>query len=311
MRNGRANTMWAGLMVLSCTMAAPAPRAARSGQPAAKEASGDLAGRGLRVGPVPTAPRSQQWGIVDIGVDMRAREALVDLGVGWARVGLKLGEKGWTNKLVMIRQIAAELQRSGVGVWLTLFHTPAFARTAPEHIPERLKGALEPVLETIAMLTGNIQQYERQIARLCQKRYPETQQLQQVAGVGALTALAYVLTLEEPERFNSSRAVGPYLGLRPKKRQSGDKDPALRITKAGDKMLRRLLVGSAHYILGPFGPDTELRRWGLKLAGRGGPHGNKKAAVAVARKLAVVLHRLWLSGDEYEPLRGPLEVPAA
>ena len=192
--------------------------------------------------------------------------------------------------------------------------TPSFVRRATPYLPERLRPALEPVLETIAMLTRSIQEYERQIAQLCKKRYPETQLLQQVAGVGALTALAYVLTLEEPERFNSSRAVGPYLGLRPKKRQSGDKDPSLRITKAGDKMLRRLLVGSAHYIIGPFGPDCELRRWGLELARRGGPHGNKKAAVAVARKLAVLLHRLWMSGEDYEPLRqnaGRQDVPAA
>ncbi len=166
MRNGRANTMLAGLMVLSCTMAAPAPRAARSGQPAAKEASGDLAGRGLRVGPVPTAPRSQQWGIVDIGVDMRAREALVDLGVGWARVGLKLGEKGWTNKLVMIRQIAAELQRSGVGVWLTLFHRDpanilengtvgyAAAERVPTRGPDRYQALVENAVGRLARTVG-------------------------------------------------------------------------------------------------------------------------------------------------------------
>ncbi len=236
-------------------------------------------------------------------VQHRGRQARADLAVIRSRDALV---KSCTQLVSHVRGAV-----KSAGCRIPRCSTPAFARTAPEHIPERLKGALEPVLETIAMLTGNIQQYERQIVQLCQGRYPETQQLQQVAGVGALTALAYVLTLEEPERFNTSRAVGPYLGLRPKKRQSGDKDPALRITKAGDKMLRRLLVGSAHYILGPFGPDTELRRWGLKLAGRGGPHGNKKAAVAVARKLAVVLHRLWLSGDEYEPLRAPVEVSAA
>jgi len=143
--------------------------------------------------------------------------------------------------------------------------------------------------------------YDRQIEQLCKDRYPETERLRGPKGVGALTALAFVLVVEDPSRFNTSRAVGPYLGLRPKRRQSGESDPQLGITKAGDVMLRRLLVGSAHYILGPFGPDCELRRWGLELAARGGCNAKNRAAVAVARKLAVLLHRLWVSGQEYEP----------
>lgn len=168
MRKGRVSTMLAGLMVLSCTMATPAPRAARSGQPAAHEASGDLAGPGLLADSVPAAPRSQQWGIVDIGVDMRAQEALVDLGVGWVRVGLKLGEKGWTNKLAKIRQIAAELQRAGVGVWLTLFHrdptnilengTVGYAATQrggfPPADPDRYQALVEKAVGRLARTLG-------------------------------------------------------------------------------------------------------------------------------------------------------------
>lgn len=183
--------------------------------------------------------------------------------------------------------------------------TSAFARRAPEHVPDALEPAIAPVLELIETLSRQIRQYDRSIQQLCEQRYPETQSLRQVSGVGALTALAYVLTLEDPERFRTSRAVGPYLGLRPRKRQSGDSNPSLGITKAGDVMLRRLLVGSAHYVLGPFGPDCDLRRWGLGLAARGGPHGKKRAAVAVARKLAVLMHRLWLTEQHYEPLRRP------
>ena len=117
-----------------------------------------------------------------------------------------------------------------------------------------------------------------------------------------MTSLAYVLTLENPERFAKSRDVGPYLGLVPKQEDSGESQPQLRISKAGDMMLRRLLVGSAHYILGPFGPDTDLRRYGLRLCARGGKNAKKRAAVAVARKLAVLLHRLWVGGEVYEPL---------
>lgn len=179
--------------------------------------------------------------------------------------------------------------------------TPAFAKRAADHVPEVLKPALDPVLETIGTLTRQIRTYDRQVEQLCQDRYPETERLRGPKGVGALTALAFVLVVEDPSRFNTSRAVGPYLGLRPKQRQSGESDPQLGITKAGDVMLRRLLVGSAHYILGPFGPDCELRRWGLELTARGGCNAKSRAAVAVARKLAVLLHRLWVSGHEYEP----------
>ena len=136
-----------------------------------------------------------------------------------------------------------------------------------------------------------------------QEHYPETDLLRHVEGVGALTALAFVLTLEDPYRFAKSRSVGAYLGLVPATDQSGDRDPQKRISKEGDEMLRKLLVGSAHYILGPFGTDSDLRRHGEKIASRGGKNSKKRAAVAVARKLAVLLHSLWINAEVYEPLR--------
>ena len=138
---------------------------------------------------------------------------------------------------------------------------------------------------------------------MARERYPEVERLKQVSGVGTLIALAYVLTLEDPLRFRRSRDAGCYVGLRPKRRDSGDSSPQLRITKEGDRYLRKLLVQGAHYVLGPFGPDCDLRRWGLKLAARGGKNAKKRARVAVARKLAVLLHKLWVSGAVYEPLR--------
>ena len=147
--------------------------------------------------------------------------------------------------------------------------------------------------------------------KLATEKYAHTSLLRQVKGVGPLTSLAYVLTLENPERFAKSRDVGPYLGLVPKQEDSGDSQPQLGISKAGDEMVRRLLVGSAHYILGPFGPDTDLRRYGLRLCERGGKNAKKRAAVAVARKLAVLLHRLWVSGEVYEPLRNGLPAVTA
>ena len=170
-------------------------------------------------------------------------------------------------------------------------------------MPEALLPALGPILEQIGSLTERIRDYDRKLETICQEHYPETELLRQVEGVGALTALTFVLTLEDPHRFEKSRSVGAYLGLVPSTDRSGERDPQKRISKEGDEMLRKLLVGSAHYVLGPFGSDSDLRRHGEKIASRGGKNAKKRAAVAVARKLAVLLHSLWVSGETYEPLR--------
>jgi transposase len=160
------------------------------------------------------------------------------------------------------------------------------------------------LIEQIAQLSGAIDDYDEQIEQLARERYAEpTRRVEQVPGVGTLTALSFVLTVGEPERFRHSRDVGCYFGLRPRRRQPGECDPQLGISKAGDELVRRLLVQSAHYILGRFGPDSALRQWGMKLAARGGRNAKKRAIVAVARKLAVLLHRLWVTGSSYEPLR--------
>ncbi len=171
-------------------------------------------------------------------------------------------------------------------------------------LPEELASALKPILETITSLTARIREYDRKLETIAQELHPETRLLRQVPGVGTPTALAFVLTIEDPERFEDSRAVGAYLGLVPEKDQSGESDPQGRISKRGDRMLRRLLVGSAHYLLGPFGEDSDLRRHGEKIAARGRKSAKKRAVVAVTRKLSVLLHRLWVTGEEeYDPLR--------
>jgi transposase len=192
-----------------------------------------------------------------------------------------------------------------VGARLPKCSAESFARTTQQHLPVVLAPALLPLLETISRLTAEIGAYDKKIVSLSAESYPETERLRQVAGVGALTALTFVLVLEECERFPSSRAVGSYLGLVPRLEETGGvgKGAELRITKAGHELLRRLLVSAAQYILGPFGPDTDLRRWGLMLAGRGGKNAKKRAVVAVARKLSVLLLTLWKSGERYEPLR--------
>lgn len=199
----------------------------------------------------------------------------------------------------------------GLGERLPKCSADSFAVRVSNLLPEPLKPALMLLIDTIGDMTDRIRELDKRIKRLTVDRYPEAQRLQQVQGVGPVTALAYVLTLEEPKRFAKSRMVGSYLGLTPRRDQSGDTDKQLRITKAGNVYLRKLLVGCAHYIIGPFGPDSNLRRHGLTIAARGGKNARKRAAVAVARKLSVLLHRLWTDGQDYVPLHASLKVKKA
>jgi transposase len=176
----------------------------------------------------------------------------------------------------------------------------AFTKRAAPELPDALRPALEPVLTSIAQLTGEIKKATKVVETEMFERYPDAELLRQVDGVGPITAVTYILTIDDPKRFEKSRKVGAFLGLRPGKKKSGKKDPELRITKAGDSYLRSLLVNCAQYILGPFGKESDLRTWGLELASRGKKNAKKRAVVATARKLAVLLHRLWTTGEEYE-----------
>jgi transposase len=184
-----------------------------------------------------------------------------------------------------------------LGVKLPKCSSNRFHKLSSE-IPEKQQPVLNPIMLSIEMLTEQVCVYDKLIAHKADKDYPETKVLRQVSGVGPITALAYALTIENPNRFSKRRKVGAYLGLTRAKYKSGDSDPQL----GGDHLLRRLLVNSAHYILGPFGPDCDLRRWGLKYARGGNKNAKKRAVVAVARKLAVLLHRLWTTGEVYDPL---------
>lgn len=223
----------------------------------------------------------------------RGEQAQMDLEIIRAR-DLLVGER--TRMVNHVRSVV-----KNTGERLAVSSAASFGHKAK--IPEALNEALKPILEMIRELTKKIHAYDLMVKKAVTDKYPETERLQQVSGVGPLTALAYVLTLEKPERFAKSRMAGAYLGLVPRLDQSGQIDKQLRITKHGDGYLRRLLVGCAHYILGPFGPDCDLRTFGLKLMQRGGKNAKKRAVVAVARKLAVLLHALWRSGQQYEPKR--------
>lgn len=179
----------------------------------------------------------------------------------------------------------------------------SFHRRVREQIPEQLREALEPVLASLNDFEQKIRELEQRMATLAEQSYPQTNALRQVNGVGPVTSLAFVLTIADPTRFTKSREVGSWIGLCPRVHASGDRDPHLPISKTGDGYLRRLLVQSAQYILGPFGKDSDLRRFGERLCARGGKAAKRRAVVAVARKLAVLLHRLWVTGAAYEPLR--------
>lgn len=179
--------------------------------------------------------------------------------------------------------------------------TAAFPRRVEEAGQADLFPGLRSLLDVVAQLSAQIRDLDRTVAERSEAAYPETALLRQVDGVGPVTALTYVLKIEDPKRFDRSRRVGGYVGLQPKQHDSGDRRPQLSITKAGDPELRRLLVQCAHWILAS-GPDSNLRRFGERLVQRGGKAARKRALVAVARKLAVLLHRLWITGEVYEPL---------
>lgn len=170
-------------------------------------------------------------------------------------------------------------------------------------IDASLEQALRPLMVVLEQISGQIKSYDKQIDELCEARYPQTRLLRQVKGVGPLTALYFVLMVGDPMRFKSTRSAGAYFGLVPRRDQSGGRDPQLRISKTGDRMGRVLLVQCAHRVLGPFGVDSDLRRFGLRMAAQGGKAAKKRAAVATARKLAVLLLSLLRTGEVYEPLR--------
>jgi transposase len=181
--------------------------------------------------------------------------------------------------------------------------TQQVSRELAAELSAELREVLEPLLREIESLNERIKEYDARMEKIAKESYPQVALLKQVKGVGTQIALTYVLTLEDPQRFAKSREVGCFLGLKPGRRDSGESQPQMHISKEGDRYLRTMLVQGAHYILGPFGEDSDLRRWGLKLSARGGKNAKKRAVVAVARKLAVLLHRLWVGGEVYEPLR--------
>jgi transposase len=227
-------------------------------------------------------------------VKHRSAQAQADLAVIRARAGLVRARTALVNRARGLAKSYGERLR---GCNVRNMNAEKAEGLSPE-----LQRALEPLLSAIEELSQRICEYNERIEALAQDSYQQVALLKQIKGVGTLIALTFLLRLEDPHRFRKSRDVGCYLGLQPGRRNSGQSEPQMHISKEGDPYLRTLLVQGAQHILGPFGVDCDLRRWGLKLAERGGRNGKKRAIVATARKLAVLLHHLWVSGEVYEPL---------
>ena len=225
----------------------------------------------------------------------RGKQAQADLAVIRSRDVLV------RSRTVLINHVRGTLK--AFGIRLPRCSAEAFHHRVIEFIPKALSPAVAFVVGQIRTMTIAIREYDKDIEREVASRYPMVRHLAQVGGVGTLTALAFTLTIEDPGRFPQPRQVGAFCGLCPRSARSSDSNPQLRISKTGNDYLRRLLVGSGHYILGPFGPPCYLREWGLALMARGGRNARKRAAVAVARRLSVLLLALWVSGEDYDPQR--------
>jgi transposase len=201
---------------------------------------------------------------------------------------------------------AVRFTLKSMGIKLKSPNTNYFARYAREALRDdhpEVANLVEPALIVIDAMTAQIKHLDKELEELAETKYPVTRKLREIKGVGVITALVFVLTIGDPARFEKARDVGAYLGLVPKRDQSGNVDMELRISKAGDKILRRLLVGAAQYILGPFGEDCDMKRKGERLIERGGRRAKKKAVVAIARTLSVVMLTFWKNGGNYERFR--------
>lgn len=190
-----------------------------------------------------------------------------------------------------------------LGYTVTNPSTERFHKVIEGQLPESVSKVIAPSVRAIEELSLRIKMLDREILTLA-RNYSETAWLEQIPGVGPITALYFVLKIGDPARFERVRDVGAFIGLCPRRDQSGENDPQLRISKRGDAYLRRLLVSAAQYILGPFGPPSVLREYGLALAAGGTSRARKRAVVAVARKLSVLLLTLWKNQSAYQAFPG-------
>jgi transposase len=172
-----------------------------------------------------------------------------------------------------------------------------FAVRAAELIEDRpeLAAAVGPLLKAREAIEQQIADFDRKVMRLARDN-AQVRRFMTTPGVGAITALCFLATIDDPTRFKRSRSVGAYLGLTTRRYASGEIDWTGRISKCGDAMLRSYLYEAANVLLTRVAKWSALKAWGIRLAKRSGL---RKAKVAVARKLAVILHRMWVDGTEF------------
>ncbi|HYA79549.1 MAG TPA: IS110 family transposase [Methylocystis sp.] len=170
-----------------------------------------------------------------------------------------------------------------------------------------LARTLEPLLGILVTMLREFAKLTKQALDIV-RREPVCRRLMSAPGVGPLTALTFRATIDDPGRFNHSRAVGAHLGLTPRRYQSGETDVQGRVSRCGDELARTALYEAAHSLLTRSKKWSSLRAWGMKIAKR---RGMAKARVAVARKLATILHRMWVEATAFRFGREPAPVLAA
>jgi transposase len=178
-----------------------------------------------------------------------------------------------------------------------------FAKKCRETLAGEPLHTVTPMLQVLDTMGQQIKALDKHVDTTIAEQYPDAARLMQINGVGPLTSLTFVLTVDDVGRFDRCRDIGAFLGLVPRRDQSGNTDRQLGITRQGNAFLRRLLVNCAQTILGPFGQDSDLRRQGLKKIEAFGEKQRNKAVLATARKLAVTMLSLLRSGKDWQALR--------
>lgn len=215
---------------------------------------------------------------IEIGLQMGTRRTLVDI-----RTKLKNSTRGFL-KAYGIRLGAISHQKFAEAV-----------RKSIESCQEGVRAAIEGLLRSYEEVCRNIENTEKELEKLC-KKDPVIALFESIPGIGTITSLTYKAVIDDPYRFKNPRDIGAYLGLTPNQYSSGDSTRQGRISKCGSSELRALLVECATVILTRTKVWTKLKVWGLKIMKRSGL---KKAAAAVARKLAIIMLRMWQEGKPF------------
>ena len=192
-------------------------------------------------------------------------------------------------------QIRGLLKNLGLVIGRAKMNT--FKTRAQELIEDKpaLIAVVEPLLIAREAIAQQIADLDRKVMRLA-RNDAQVRRFMTTPGIGPITALCYLATIDDPTRFNKSRNVGAYIGLTTRRYASGETDWTGRISKCGDAMLRSYLFEAANVLLTRVAKWSALKAWGMRIAKRSGI---RKAKVAVARKLAVILHRMWIDGTEF------------